>query len=97
MDGRMKDIHNHIKTLLDVNERMIKNTDEARKETKTWSLTVIATVVTTTIAMIFSVWQIVTGLSQSNIAWFESGRNIGAAQQTVQEKAPDSIKKEKKP
>lgn len=78
MDGRMQTIEHHISTMLDVSRRSSEEAKESRKEVRNWGIGVIATVITMTITVILGVWQIVTGLSQTNAAMFESGRNIGA-------------------
>jgi len=80
MDGRLKDIHHHIETLLDVNNKLVSQSTESRKDFRNWGVGILIALFTTVIAVLIGVWQIVVGVSQSNIAWFESGRNAGTQQ-----------------
>ena len=52
---------------------------DIHKEVRLWAVGAIATVITTTIAGMFGVWQIVAGVSQANIAAYESGRSVEKA------------------
>jgi len=80
MDARIGRIESKIENLIEVVKDSKDESSEARRSFKSWGMSVIITVVLATVASLIGVWQIVTGVNQSIIAAFESGRNVGQQQ-----------------
>lgn len=88
MDARVARIESQVERVLDsVNNTMsnvqgyVQTIQRDNSETRSMVSNSKWWAIGTGIAVLLGIWQIVTGLTQSNTALFEAGRGVGAAQQ----------------